>query len=358
MGSYLAIAYIVQNILFSSVRWPFLSDIYEIAQAPYLVRAVVGAILRPRSAKFKVTSKDETVTTTRLTDVHRPLMFLFFLMLAGIGALAWRWNAYPGDRAVLQIVGAWVVFNTVLVGASLRSLVEQRQRRAAPRVQRVDCPAVAEFVDENGDAVEVPCVIADISYRGLRVAIPPRALARELRRPTVGEAFRIVPAPAAGVEDAGAIACKVTNCGTADGRLVVGAAFDEGQDRQAYLTIAAILNGDSRRWQAIRASQTATRRGLIWGVIFATRLALSGIYHTLAALVSANGPSLSGPRVSEAEAGWSAETPIEAQAFIAARGGQSFAPRKPKPVVATEIRRRATKPEPVVAPAEEQMRSA
>ncbi|WP_111430679.1 UDP-forming cellulose synthase catalytic subunit [Rhodobacteraceae bacterium DSL-40] len=339
MGSYLAMGYLVQNILFANVRWPFISEVYEIAQAPYLLKGVLRAVVAPLGARFRVTSKDETISETRLTDVYRPLFYLFLLMLAGVGALAWRWHAYPGDRAVLQIVGAWAIFNTLLVGASLRSLVEQRQRRAAPRVGELACPAVAEFTTEAGAPIEVPCVITDISFSGIGIAIPPRALTRDLRRPVAGDAFRLLPTSLEGVEEIGEIVCTVTHGGAADGRLHVGASLSETQTREAYLTIAALLYGDSRRWQAIRERQTATRHGLIWGAINVSRLGVAGIWHMLRALLLSRGSSLAERGASTTIAGWSDETPIEAQAFIAARDAGSSAARRayrPRPVPSSD----------------------
>ncbi len=360
MGSYLVIGFMVQNILFSSVRWPFLSEIYEIAQAPYLARAVIGAFLNPRGAKFKVTSKDETITDTHLTHVYRPLLFLFVLMLAGVGALIWRWNAFPGDRSVLQIVGAWVIFNTLLVGASLRALVEQRQRRQAPRIVNVDCPAIAEFVGEDGASVEMPCVIADVSYSGLRVIIPPAAMLRDMRRPTLGDRFRIVPALAAGIDDPAPIHCRVASVGAADGRLAIGAEFEPAQEGAAYGTIAAILNGDSRRWQMIRHKQTSTRRGLISGGVFAVKLGLAGIYHTFAAMIASNKPSMASEGLNESDAGWNSKIPIEAQAFIAVRGAHAPTSPRPSRAAALPIDRRRTQahPETVEAHPDEKLKRA
>jgi cellulose synthase (UDP-forming) len=327
-GVYLAAGYMVQNALFSPVRWPFLSEIYEIAQAPYLARAVVGAVLRPGRAKFEVTSKDETVTETHVSDVYRPLLLLFLLMLAGVGALIWRYVEFPGDRAVLQIVGAWAVFNAILVGASLRAIVEQPQRRKAPRVADVNQAGAVELADEDGGMTATPCVIADVSYSGLRIAIPPRALDRDFRRPVIGDRLRIVPTQMAGLEEPAAIECTVAYSGTADGRLVLGLDFEKRQSGPAYVTIAALLNGDSRRWQAIRCAQTSRRRGLLVGLVKTAGLAASGVYHTGAAFLGRRAPSqqvlLGAPN-----AGWSAETPIEAQAFIAARSTPAFPPRRP-----------------------------
>ncbi len=324
MGSYLVVAYMVQNILFSTVRWPFMSEIYEIAQTPYLIRAIAGAVFRPRSASFKVTSKEETIGETRISDVGRPLIFLFMLMLAGIAALVWRWNAYPGDRQVLQIVGAWVLFNTLLTAASLRALVEKQQRRVAPRAEDLNVPAVIDMTDANGETVAVPCVISNISYSGMGVSIPPRALSRDLDRPAQGDILNVTPA--SGNPDAapGAIACEVQSSGSQDGRLVLGVSFDSDQDREGFQSIATIFNGDSRRWQQIRVHQTSKAKGLIAGFLMLIRLSLAGLFHTGRALSGAEGR---GGRLNANQDGpaWSDETSIEEQAFIFA---QSQAPRR------------------------------
>ena len=322
-GSYLVTAYVVQNVLFSKVRSPFLSEIYEIAQAPYLARGVFRAIFRPRGATFKVTSKDESITTTMLSEVRRPLQVLFLLMMAGIAALVWRWFAFPSDRDVLQIVGGWAIFNAVLVAASLRALVEQQQRRVAPRVYTVSAPAVAELVDDGGDFVDVPCVIRDVSYSGIGLSIPPRGVADDMRIPEAGDRIRVMLA-LDDSQEAGPVQCRITSSSTVDGRVVLGATFEGRQERDAYLAIASVLNGDSRRWQAMRDGQTARRRGLVPGMVHAVRLAAAGLYHWTMASLTLSRPEAEAAQPVEVANGWSTETPVELQAFIAARSGEAF----------------------------------
>ncbi|MCE6966944.1 cellulose synthase catalytic subunit (UDP-forming), partial [Cereibacter sphaeroides] len=89
--TYLVVSFLVQNALFSSVRWPLISEIYEVAQTPYLIRATVGALLRPRGFRFQVTAKDETVADSFLSPIYRPLLALFLLMAAGVAAAGLRW---------------------------------------------------------------------------------------------------------------------------------------------------------------------------------------------------------------------------------------------------------------------------
>ncbi|NBO21217.1 MAG: cellulose synthase catalytic subunit (UDP-forming), partial [Rhodobacteraceae bacterium] len=87
---YLAVSLLVQNTLFSRDRWPLVSEIYEVAQTPYLLRAVLGAIFNPKSFSFKVTDKSETVDRDYISPIYGPLLATLGLMGAGWAALAVR----------------------------------------------------------------------------------------------------------------------------------------------------------------------------------------------------------------------------------------------------------------------------
>ncbi|SES34445.1 cellulose synthase (UDP-forming) [Tranquillimonas rosea] len=311
MSSYLIISYVVQNTLYGTTRRPFLSEIYEIAQTPYLVRAVIGALARPKSASFKVTSKTETVTESVLSDVARPLILLFALMLSGVAVLAWRWYALPGDREILQIVGFWVIANALLTGAALRAVVEARQRRASPRCA-VTIPAIAG--DSATEGQNLPATITDISYGGARLVLLPRPDQKAHRSYKPSERLRFMPSKSFGFDAAAPINGEIANVRTEGGRLVLGMKFAEDQTGAGLRTIAAMLNGDSERWAAIRASRSS-HVGLIRGALRMFVLAFAGIGSTVSLVLR---PGAMRPkRVEAAEsAGWVGHAPIESQAFI------------------------------------------
>ena len=75
--SYMAVVLLVQSAIFSRYRWPLISEVYEIAQAPYLASAILRTILRPRGAKFNVTAKDETLAEDYISPIYKPLAGLF-----------------------------------------------------------------------------------------------------------------------------------------------------------------------------------------------------------------------------------------------------------------------------------------
>jgi cellulose synthase (UDP-forming) len=309
MSSYLIITYVVQNALFGRTRHPFISEIYEIAQAPYLLRAVIGTVLNPRKASFKVTSKTETVNVAVLSDVYAPLLALFGLMLAGLGVLVWRWYTFPGDRDTLQIVGAWAVFNTLLVSAALRAVVEARQRRSAPRCA-VEIPALVQ-----GDAQDEahPARITDISYGGAQLLLSPRPDLRQPQRYSRGAELEFMPAPAFGFEGAAPVRATITSVQVRGSNIALGLDFAGARSGAANRTIAALLNGDSERWRAARAAR-CQRMGLVQGAAQLLWLSGRGVI-SIAAILMQPRPAQK-TEAAESTSGWLASAPIERQAFI------------------------------------------
>lgn len=70
--AYMVANLIMQNYLYGSFRWPWISELYEYMQSVHLLPAVVSVILKPRKPSFKVTAKDENVTSDRLSELSRP----------------------------------------------------------------------------------------------------------------------------------------------------------------------------------------------------------------------------------------------------------------------------------------------
>ena len=167
---YLLIGFMVQNALFGCFRWPQISEVYEIAQTPYLLKAVVHTVLRPRHASFKVTAKDETLDHAFLSPVYAPLAALAALLLAGLVAGAYRWAAFPGDRAVVEIVGAWNLYNFLLVAYALRAVFERPDQLDRPRCG-ISSPAMLRWSQsapgEDEQAAEVHAEIVAFTPRSV-----------------------------------------------------------------------------------------------------------------------------------------------------------------------------------------------
>jgi cellulose synthase (UDP-forming) len=261
--SYMAVSFLVQNALFARYRWPLISEIYEVAQAPYLASAIFRTLARPRSAKFNVTAKDETLETSFISPIYRPMMFLFGLMTLGLVALVFRWVNYPGDHSVLSVVGAWAVFNFILVSLSLRATAETQQRRLAPRVAL----ETAAGLTWNGSGdVPMEAVILDASTSGARIQVGKAANGdRCAKMVAVGDTIQMRPHFADAPHLEQTVWATVRAVHVNGGDPTIGVSFDVGQSTQVSETIAFLIFGSSEVWMKSRLAHSE-KKGFLAGI--------------------------------------------------------------------------------------------
>ncbi|GGL70563.1 UDP-forming cellulose synthase catalytic subunit [Wenxinia marina] len=274
MLGYLAVSFLVQNALYARFRWPLISEIYEVAQAPYLALAVLRTVLRPRGAKFNVTAKDETLNQNYISPMHWPLTILFLTMLAGLVAFGIRWYTFPGDRAVLSVVGGWGIFNFILVGVAWRAVAERQQRRASPRVA-MDEEATLSI--PGSEHAAIPVRITDTSTSGAGVlvegnALPGGATVAALR----GKTVILTPTLASNPTLSSPIAATVVSIKPAQEGQSLGVLFDAHQPMKVRETVAFLIFGDSENWRSIRHS-TRRPKGLLAGLAYVLGLFFRGM---------------------------------------------------------------------------------
>ncbi|KPQ18017.1 MAG: UDP-forming cellullose synthase catalytic subunit CelA [Rhodobacteraceae bacterium HLUCCO18] len=280
--SYLVVSFMVQNALFAHVRWPLISEVYEVAQAPYLAIQIFKTILRPRAAKFAVTAKDETLAEDFISPIYLPLLLLFLLMVVGVAAAGIRWVAFPGDRGVIAIVGAWAVFNMLLAALALRSVAEKQQRRAVPRVQ-MEVDAAAWRPNAGGKGPELRATIVDASTSGLRLEIPPppHGSPAAERISDIAQGDEIVLRPrfpdAPDLERDIRATVQIVQTG-AEG-IAIGVRFVPDQPMTAREAVAYLIFNDSDHWRRRREEQFKAR-GLIHGLLYVLWLAVTSIPRT------------------------------------------------------------------------------
>ncbi|MCC6001575.1 MAG: UDP-forming cellulose synthase catalytic subunit [Pararhodobacter sp.] len=281
---YVLILFAIQNALYSHVRWPLISEVYEIAQAPYLAKALFATVLRPRSATFSVTSKDETLEEDRISDIAFPLFALTALTALGVVALGVRWWLFPGDREVLIIVGGWAVFNFLLTALALRAVFEKRQRRSTPRV-RISVPARVAGHSFEGDGT-----LVDASMGGVRLQVMPRsrghdghAVAPKPASIEIGETVHVTPIFAEAPDLQVPIACLVRSVTPHDGGFEFGLSFRPEQERGVREAVAYLVFGNSEPWAERRAA--ISRKGLLAGLFYVFRMALVSIPLTMIELL-------------------------------------------------------------------------
>ena len=160
---YMIVNMLMQNHLYGRVRWPWISELYEYIQMPYLARAIGSVIMNPKKPTFNVTAKGVTTEEARLSELAAPYFILFSVLAVASVVAFQRFFADPELDDLMLVVGLWNTFNLVIAGVALGVVAERPERR---RAQRLDVARKAEFV--VGDAV-VPVVIEDISIGGVRL---------------------------------------------------------------------------------------------------------------------------------------------------------------------------------------------
>ncbi|WP_159711079.1 UDP-forming cellulose synthase catalytic subunit [Geminicoccus flavidas] len=240
--THLAASLILTNYLFGKVRWPFISELYEIAQAPFLVRAIGSVLLRPRAPTFKVTAKSETLERNFVSELARPLLFLLGLLSAAAIAGLWRWHAFPLERENITIVLGWNLFNLLFVLGAIGVVHEHKQRRGMPRVPR----SLSAEATLGGSVA--PVQISDLSIGGAQLILNESAeVYRDLAHGNgsltveLGNSERLIP-------------FEIRHAVVEDERLVLGVRFACETDEQRA-DVVALCFGSSDAWVQFQAER-------------------------------------------------------------------------------------------------------
>ncbi|HVB88857.1 MAG TPA: UDP-forming cellulose synthase catalytic subunit [Beijerinckiaceae bacterium] len=126
-GTYIIVNMMLQNYLYGSVRWPWVSELYEYLQGVFLAKAIVAVIAKPRKPTFNVTAKGLTLDKDHLSELAWPFFIIWGLLLLGAFAAAWRYFFEPGVSNLMLVVGLWNGFNLLIAGAALGAVAERKQ---------------------------------------------------------------------------------------------------------------------------------------------------------------------------------------------------------------------------------------
>lgn len=160
---YMIVNMLMQNHLYGRVRWPWISELYEYIQMPYLTKAIASVVMNPKKPTFNVTAKGVTTEVARLSELATPY-FVIFAVLAVASVVAFRrFFADPELNDLMLVVGLWNTFNLVIAGVALGVVAERPERR---RSQRLDVARKAELVVDD---TVLPVVVEDISIGGVRL---------------------------------------------------------------------------------------------------------------------------------------------------------------------------------------------
>ncbi|SOC34796.1 cellulose synthase (UDP-forming) [Rhizobium subbaraonis] len=259
--AYMLVNMMMQNYLYGSFRWPWISELYEYVQSVHLLPAVVSAIINPRKPTFKVTAKDESVLVSRLSEISRPFFVIFAVLFVALLVSIYRFYAEPYKADVTAVVGGWNLLNLIIAGCAL-GVVSERGERSASR--RVRLSRRCEFVL---DGRSYPATIENVSANGARVQV--FGLDRQIIGEDMDAAIRFKPYSGEEPEE---LPVLVRNFEGQGELTAVGCRFTPCVARHHSL-VADLIFANSNQWSDFQMARRGNP-GIFFGTLWFLRLAL------------------------------------------------------------------------------------
>lgn len=267
---YLIVNLMMQNYLYGSFRWPWISELYEYVQTVHLLPAVVSVMLNPRRPTFKVTAKDESISVSRLSEISRPFFVIFAALALATGFAIYKIYNEPHKADITLVVAGWNVLNLILAGCALGVVAERGERASSQRVKlqrRCD-------VGVNGNWY--PASIEDVSVGGAQIHIYAKQLGSLIEgepallrfQPHGRSGSETLPITIRTIEPSGdltVVGCQYQPAGPLDHRWIADLIFANSaqwsQFQESRRTNPGIIKG-SAIFLAVALYQTS--RGLIY----------------------------------------------------------------------------------------------
>jgi cellulose synthase (UDP-forming) len=254
-STYMMVNFMMQNYLYGRYRWPWISDLYEYIQTFYLLPALLSVIANPRKPTFKVTSKSEEMTQSRVSELGAPYFIVFGILLLGVVATVVRIWAEPYKADVTLVTGGWNLLNLIIAGCALGVVSERATRRQTHRVV-VDRPC--RFL--MGDKI-VEGIVRDVSVGGASIRLSQSALPG-LKRGAFGT-LEFTPLSDLPVNQ---LPMEVRKMTVDDNGIVVGCRFlTETPEHHRLIADLAFANADQwSSFQKRRHQDIGILRGTLW----------------------------------------------------------------------------------------------
>ena len=263
-ATYIVVNLMMQNYLYGSLRWPWISELYEYCQGVFLSKALVAVFLSPRKPTFNVTAKGLSLDEDHLSELAWPFFAIFGILLTGLVVAVWRYFNEPAVSELMVVVGLWNLFNLLIAGTALGAVAERKQPDRHPRL------AIARqgFLHVNGAAA--PVEIIDVSAGGCAVSIIGKA-PFDLRGEDTEALLTIEPVSGIVARNE-ALPLTLRHTRRSGDSVVHGFEFRELVGRD-YFVLADLMYGDSHalpRFLASRRKHKNVFAGsyefLVWGV--------------------------------------------------------------------------------------------
>jgi len=209
---------IATQYFYGQVRWPFISQLYEVIQSFYVSTGLYEVLRKPRSPAFKVTPKGETLSTNFLSAMSVPFYLLlcanFIALIMGINKL----TTETWSQGAVSFVMFWAVLDMILLLAALGVMLEKKQTRKEPRVAYRGEVILRSATSDGTPQKHFSGMAYDVSAGGIGVGIAGDVNAEDF---TIGEHL-CLEIPEAHIS----FDVKLSNCRQMrDGKLRLGLAY-------------------------------------------------------------------------------------------------------------------------------------
>ena len=270
--TYMIVGELIRTYLYGSVRWPWMSEIYEYVQSVYLFRAIISVILQPRRPTFNVTAKGQSTAGDRLSELSLPYFVIFAILAFTLAVSIYRYNTEPEISGLLMIVGAWNFLNLLIAGAGLGVITERRNV-----VEGTELPTNAKVELTFGEKTWSGSVLR-ASAAGATVQLPQAAM-QALRKSDYGRLSLANPSSALIVNS-----LPVTVMAhPSQESPTLALRFDI--EAQHYPVVAEMILRDMTDVRAARTSRQK-RRGMVMATVTLVRWAINSPINALGLLLT------------------------------------------------------------------------
>jgi cellulose synthase (UDP-forming) len=271
-AAYMLVNLMMQNFLYGSFRWPWISELYEYVQTVHLLPAVVSVIFNPSKPTFKVTAKDESISEARLSEISRPFFVIFGVLVIAMIFAIYRIYAEPYKADVTLVVGGWNLLNIIFAGCAL-GVVSERSEKSASR--RITVKRRCELQVGDSDAW-LPATVENVSVHGMLIHIFDSGLVPVEKGTTA--TIRVKP-HSEGVPETMGI--NIVRSVKQDGFISVGSTFSP-QKAVDHRLIADLIFANSDQWseiQRVRRKNPGLIKGTVTFMVIAIFQTQRGLYY-------------------------------------------------------------------------------
>ncbi|TCR67487.1 UDP-forming cellulose synthase catalytic subunit [Bosea sp. BK604] len=259
--SYMVVNLMMQNYLYGRYRWPWISELYEFIQSVYLLPALISVMLNPSKPTFKVTAKNESLDTRRVSELGKPFFIIFAVLTLGLIATYWRTIVQPYNADTTLVVGYWNILNLLMAGCALGVVSERPEGRAARRfaVQRT-----GEITVEGKTA---PMMTENASVDGIGI----RMMSSAFDRLPVGSKALISFETTIDMPR-GELPIKVMRVQRDDKGVLLGCRYEVSEPLHSRM-IADLVFSNSETWRRFQ-ERRRQNMGVIYGTLRFLRIAI------------------------------------------------------------------------------------